>query len=408
MPEPRPKTSLVQSGGWPFLISGMIGRLPAATLQLGLLMYITASGLGFALGGLTVAAVGLGTAAGAPIVGRLVDRFGPFPVVAITLVVQTVGILAVLAVVQWAPLPVLVLAAAALVGAANPQVGPICRAHWSTLARQRNQPDLVRVALGYEGACDEIGFVLGPAMASVLVGLLGPNPALWALLAFTWVGEGVFLLFLWHRRAERAQIVQHAGGNQPGRLEPGLLIWPLLACGSVGMVFGSTQTAVTAVHTSAGHAALSGIIYAFVGVGSAIMSVLIVRVAAPLGLRIAMGGLVVAGASVVMTMISAPVAHGVVAVVVGMGVGAVLVSGFARVEQCSPASRINQAMTFGATFLTLGISVGAGAAGPLSGADPAHGFWPAIAAGALAMLVGAVMLGQRRRPLPVVPETTGS
>ena len=47
-----------------------MGRQPAAMVQLGLLMYVAASGLGLDLGGLTVAAVGLGTASGATVTER--------------------------------------------------------------------------------------------------------------------------------------------------------------------------------------------------------------------------------------------------------------------------------------------------------------------------------------------------
>lgn len=393
--------SLVRAGGWPFLISGAIGRMPAATLQLGLLMYTTGSGLGFAVGGLTVAAVGLGTAVGSSFVGWFADRFGPLPVVGAALVAQTLGILAMIAAVTWWPVTALVLVIAAVIGASNPQVGPIARAHWSTLARQRGEPHLVRVALGYEGACDEVSFVVGPAVSSLLVGLLGPNPAMWTILVFTWVGEGVFVVFLaTRRRAEReaaASGMARPLGADPAaaRLRWGRVIWPLLACLSVGMVFGSTQTTVTAVNDAAGTPELSGVVYAFVGVGSAIMSMVVVRLPGPVGVKIIGGGVVIAVGEAVMRPIVGPVPHAAVALAIGLGVGAVLVSGFTAIERDAPPARINQAMTFAMMFLTLGIAAGSATSGVLV-THPPDGFWPGVAAGVIAVIAGAVV-GARTR-----------
>ena len=88
---PAGTPSLVSAGGWPFLLSALVGRLPAATVQLGVLLYVSGAGLGLGLAGLTVAATGLGSAVGAPLLGRLVDRFGPlFVVVGLSWLVFTI------------------------------------------------------------------------------------------------------------------------------------------------------------------------------------------------------------------------------------------------------------------------------------------------------------------------------
>lgn len=389
--------SLVKAGGWPFLVAGAVGRMPAATLQLGLLMYVTSSGLGFGLGGLTVAANGLGIAAGAPIVGRVADRFGPAPVVLAAIIGQTLGLLALIAVVATTPLPALVLLCSFVVGAANPQVGPISRAHWSLLARKREEPSLIRVALGYEGACDEVSFVVGPVLASLLVGLLGPDPALWVLLCFTWVGEGIFWLFL-ITRSSQPTASQSAGSEQDGTstrvpLPLGLMMWPLLGCMAVGMIFGSTQTTLTAVSDAAGRPELSGLVYGCVGIGSACMSILVVRLPASRPAKIICGGALMIAGETVIQFVQAPALQAAVALGIGIGVGAVLVSSFGGIEQVAPRARVNQSMTMAMTALTLGISLGAAVSGMLV-AEPTHGFWPGVAAGALAVTAGCVIRAQ--------------
>ena len=389
--------SLVKAGGWPFLITGAIGRIPAATLQLGLLMYVTSSGLGFGLGGLTVAANGLGIAVGAPVVGRVADRFGPAPVVLAALVGQTLGLLAMITVVATLPSPALVLLCSFVVGAANPQVGPISRAHWSLLARRREDPSLIRIALGYEGACDEVSFVVGPALAGLLVGLLGPDPALWVLLCFTWVGEGVFWLFLVTRSSQptapQSAVPEQDEASARAPLPLGLMVWPLLGCMAVGMIFGSTQTTLTAVTDAAGHPQLSGLIYGCVGVGSACMSVLVVRIPAPRATKIMCGGVLMIMGETVIQFVASPVLQAVVAFAIGLGVGAVLVSSFGGIEDVAPRTRVNQAMTMAMTALTLGISLAAAVSGMLM-SEPTHGFWPGVAAGVLAVTAGCVIRAQ--------------
>ena len=202
----RVRSTLVSEGGWPFLLAAGIGRLPAATVQLGMLMYVTAIGLGLELAGMTVAAIGLGTAIGATLMGRLVDAFGPLPVVMLATVVQVCGLVGI-----YFMTPGLVagdisgltmLGVAAVVGFANPQVGPITRTHWSHIARRTGQPQLVSRALGYEGAMDEISFIVGPIVASTLVAVLGPTPALWTLVGLIVVGQGVFIAYLAATRSE--------------------------------------------------------------------------------------------------------------------------------------------------------------------------------------------------------------
>lgn len=384
---------LISTGGWAFLITSAIGRLPASALQLGLLLYVTASGLGFATGGAVVAAVGVGTALGAPVVGRLVDRFGASVVVGVALVLQSIGLIGMHQFVASGSV-VGLLVSAGLVGAANPQIGPIARARWSGLARERNQPDLVRAAMGYEGACDEASFVIGPVLASFLIGGLGPDVALWVLLALVWVGQGIFLIYLITNRQSWRPEIDLSLPEAAERFKLGQLAWPLLATVAVGVVFGATQTALAAEYSAAGTPWLTGLVYGCVGIGSGLASLLVVRIKwLPLAMRIAAGGAITAVAAVGLRLTEQAPMAAVLALFVGGGVGIVIVSALLRIEQVAPPERINLAMTLGATGVTLGVSLGAAVAGLLV-TDPGRGLWPTILAGLAALLIGVLM----RRP----------
>lgn len=396
---PPARLSLPAAGGWPFLATALVGRMPSSMIQLGLLMVVASSGLGVGLGGVTVAAVGVGTAVGAPLVGRGVDRWGPLPVVVAATLVQVAGLLAVLAVTTGdAPTWALVLCAG-VIGAANPQVGSIARSRWSHLARRRGGPDLVRRAMGYEVAADEIGFVVGPVAASLLVALLGPVPALWVLVGLALVGQGAFAAYLWTDRAAwPRRTVRAASAHPAARLSLGPLVAPMLACLAVGVAFGSTQTGLTAVNEARGTQELTGLVYACAGVGSAIASLVVSRLVGrgSIAVRVAAGGVAVLVGALGLATLPSAWAAAAYALVLGVGAGTLLVSSYARAERVAAPGVVASTMALMATALVLGVSAGAAASGALAGSLP-QAFWPAAAAGVLGTCA-AVGLRTGRRP----------
>lgn len=385
------KPYLIERGGAAFLITAAVGRMPAAMIQLGLLMYVASSGLGLDLGGLTVAAVGIGTAFSATTVGRLVDRFGPIPVIAFATIIQVITMAAI-----WSITPNLIagtlprgllLGFAVVCGAANPQIGPIARSHWSHLSRDLAEPRLIREALGYEGAMDEASFIVGPIIAGLLVSLLGPTVALPTLMGIVVLGQGVFLIYVvvdrsrWHRRT-----VALADGHNP-TIPVRKLLHPGIVALSTGMIFGATQTTLTAVNAATGTEHLTGIIYGSVGIGSAISSMLVVRVpprvkAVP---RLAVGAIFLILGGVGFMMQPGLIASLIVAIGLGIGVGIVLVTSVSIAERVAPSERIATVMTLLTMCLTLGVSLGAAVAGMLASAV-GEGFYLVIGAGCVVLV----------------------
>lgn len=377
----------------------MFGRQPAAMVQLGLLMYVAGSGLGLDLGGLMVAAVGLGTAVGATIIGRLVDRFGPLPVLIGATLVQLSGLFTILqltppvidgSLTRWALLGV-----GLVVGSANPQVGPIARSHWSHIARERNEPSLIRQALGYESAMDELSFIVGPIGAGLLVSLLGPVAALWSLMGIIVVGQGLFIAYLIVERGAWGRVMPQPGETPDARLPIRVLLGPMIILLAVGVVFGATQTALTALNEFRGTQEMTGIIYGCVGVGSMTASLIAPRLSQRITMnhRLLAGSVGVLATGVAMLFLPGPAPAIVIAIVLGLAVGIILVTGFTRAEQVAPPSRMASAMTLLSTCLTLGVSMGAASAGQLAG-DLMLAFAPLVAAGVLA-LTAAFLISRR-------------
>jgi predicted MFS family arabinose efflux permease len=157
-------------------------------------------------------------------------------------------------------------------------------------------------------------------------------------------------------------------------------------------VFGSTQTALTAVNVLRGTEAYTGVIYGFMGAGSAVASILVSRLPErfPLSLRVAIGASFIAVACVgLFSLPSAPVMAGLF-VIVGVGVGAMLVSSFGRGERIAPSHRIASVMTMLTTCLVLGVSLGAALGGVLS-VQPERGFMLTMAAAVVGMFASVTL-----------------
>lgn len=177
----------------------------------------------------------------------------------------------------------------------------------------------------------------------------------------------------------------------------GALLPPMIVLLSVGITFGATQTALTAVNTARGTEYLTGIIYGAVGIGSACSSLFTPRL--PLrftaGKRLVFGsvGLLFAGLAFSLLPTTWPALA--VAILAGVGIGVTLVTSFSRAEEVAPTSRIASSMTMLSMCLTLGVSIGAAIAGQLSDVLW-QGFLPVIGAGLLALAASAVVIWHQR------------
>lgn len=387
---------LIRSAGPSFLLLGFLGRVPAAFNQLGMLLIVSAAGRGLAAAGAAVAVVGLGTALGAPVIGRSVDRFGPVRVLLTALSLQVLALLGVACLLSIDASTPLILLCGALLGAANPQAGSIARACWSGIARRdsdrANAVRIIRLGFGFETAADETSFVAGPVAAGLFVTFLGPLGATWALLISTLAFEGAFALWLarnqqlWVREQSTAEPV-----STPISLAS--LAPQLIVIFAVGMVFGTTQTALTAVNEATGNPALTGPMYGAMGVTSALAGLISPSLPGTWNCKVVFGGVLVAVCSLLLTTLPAPAVMLALILVMGAGVGNTLSNSYTELESHAPAGKITTVMTIAATCLVLGVSSGS-MVGGLIGTHLHFANTPAVAAGALMVIVALVTLSR--------------
>ncbi|MHA7620415.1 MFS transporter [Cellulosimicrobium cellulans] len=364
---------LPQLAGRAFLPVAFLARLPFSMLTIGTLLLVSSTTSSVALGGLASAATALGTALGGPTQGALADRVGQRRVLLVCVPVATVAVLALVLSASTPGATAAVLLAAAATGASAPQVGPLARVRWLRLAA--DEPRTVEAAMSYESTADEVSFVLGPALVGVLASAGSPQVAVLAAAGGIAVFGAAFALHPTarattpHGHGPHAATAGAADGGTAAlvRREAVVLVGML----AMGLLFGGTQAALTALTRDAGVPGSAGLVYAVMGVGSAITALSVVALPRRWGLRSRWitfaAGLLVGTAGLVLAAAGGSLTAVVVAVAAtGLFVGPVMVTVFTVAGERAPAGRTASAMTLVASANVVGVAIGASGGGALA------------------------------------------
>ncbi|MBO1266967.1 MFS transporter [Arthrobacter cavernae] len=404
---------LPELAGPGFLPLGLFARLPLAMLTVGTLTLVTSVSNSYAIGGMAAGAVGIGSALGAPVLGGLADRAGQRMVLLVAAVVNALAVAGLLAAAYLTPGfgsvadAAAVLVAAFLAGASCPQVGPMARVRWMALTTRNlsggrnsvaaNRADL-DTALSYEGTADEITFVLGPALVGALASLVAPwlPLAIAALLTITLVPAfAVHPTQLAVVPAPRGQAAAVGGPSGKAARRAGWLIVavPVLAMVCMGTFFGSAQNALNAYAAEFATAEIAGLLYAVMGLSSAVAALSVAFWPQRFGLA---ARWIVAAAAMAAFSLLTVLPAGIwpmvlVLLLLGIPVGPVMVTVFSIGGVVAPAGRMATVMTALASGIVAGTALGAYLAGLLAETrGPAAAFAVSMAASAALLLLGGI------------------
>ena len=381
----------------PYLALDTTVRLATAMFPLGILLYVADRTGSFATGGLAVAALSVGGGLGGSLVGMAADRFGHRTVLLLATVAQVLTLGTVLVLDGREPIP-LTLLLVALLGVSNPQAGAMARSRWGARARDReDRRPFVSSAMAFEGAVDEMSFVVGPVLVSTVAGLA--DPALGLVLALV-IAVGTQVGFGLHPTALPGRGPTPAGrrGGRPP-VPVARLASLMVAMAGVGMVFGVTQTGIAAELSLAGRDELTGPVYAVLGVGSAVMSLVTTRfpVTVTLEARIVGAGLLLVAGGMLTSRADGPLALAAGCLVLGIAVAPAMISAFALAERAAPLGWVTTTMTALSTANVAGVAAGAAVAGLLvDAASPGSALLVDCAAGLLVAGGGVAAVLSRR------------
>ena len=242
--------------------ASLIGRLPIGITGLALLLFVQTSLGSFAQGGAAAACYMAGLSCVAPILGRLIDRYGPRGVLLATAMLFPTALVALVYAVERIGAPAVLLAAA--VGATFPPITVCMRTYF----RQRFAEELqLTTAYSLESVLIELIFILGPLLVALFVAFARPSTAVHFAAACGSIGA---LLFLRSAAVRAWKIEKRSTASLLGPLgERGFL--PLIIvvlCFSAA--FGFLEIGVTAYATERESAALAGVLLGLMSVGSAL------------------------------------------------------------------------------------------------------------------------------------------
>jgi predicted MFS family arabinose efflux permease len=374
----------------------LMGRLPFAINALAVLLFVRDISGSFAGAGVVSGALALGSAFGAPLQGRLVDRRGEGMLMTLACV-HAAALLAIWSL-GTAGTGTASLAALALVaGVAFPPTGSVLRSRWPTLLEDR--PELITSAYAFDSVMIETAFVAGPLLTALGVALLGPEAMLGLSAGLMLAGTALFVAAL--PSADDAPRDDAAGGLWGALASPGIRT-VALASFPVGFCFGTIEVGLPAFSHAHGSGELAGVLLAVWSAGSLVGGFLYgarpprsplidVHTRLAVLLPLACLPLIAAGP---------PISMAILVAVAGAPVAPLIASRNELVSTIAPSGAITEAFTWPLTALVGGLSVGVAAAGLLVDAS---GWETAMLVGAVTAAIGALLVVSRRETLVIAP-----
>jgi MFS family permease len=384
---------LAVPGAPAFSAAALVARLPISMLGLGFVLLVSEETGSYAKAGVISAVAVIANAVGAPLQGRLTDRFGQHRVLPATSALFGLGLaLGLLAISQGAPTPV-PHACAALAGLALPQAGSMVRARWTHNA----EPSMIPTAFALEAVLDEVVFIVGPVVVTFLATMVDPYLGL----AVAGVAGITGSLALAVQRRTEPPSGHHRDRETPRGAMPVAFLAPLVGAGvGFGILFGAAEVVTVAVADAAGYKELSGALLAVWAAGSLIAGFLVgalpPRIAPLRQLRITTAVLTLSVLPLLLTS-SLPLVA-VALFVSGFAIAPSMVAATRLVEQGVPKERLTEGIAWFTTGLATGVAPGAAISGwVVDHVAPSWGYAVCAGAGLLAM-AGAWLIRGVRSP----------
>jgi MFS family permease len=342
----------------PLLAAAFLGRLPVGMFSLAVVLFLSKETGSFAVAGAATGGFAIAGGVSAPIIGRLIDRFGQTPVLVVCAAGFPASVAALIAVGEAGSATVPIVACAGACGLTFPPLFATLRALISVLAG-----GLTETAFALEAMLQELFFIFGPLLVAVIVALATPQAALIAAAAMVTAGTLAFAATAasrnWGRRV--------AEGGRAGALVSAGIRTILLMSIVDGMTFGALEVALPAFAQDHGSAGTAGVLLGMLAFGSLLggfwygarewardPAELILWFAWPLAGGLAT--LALAGSVPVML---------VLLFVAGLFIAPSAALSFTLIRRLAPAGALTEAFTWLSTGVTAGFAFGGLAAGVL-------------------------------------------
>ena len=394
-----------------FCGAGFVARAGGAMVNVGIVLMISALYGSYGWAGVLAAANGLAWAAGNAVLSRLVDRHGQRSVMVPAVIVTAASMVAfIVAGVVHAPIWVLLIPCA-ISGATGGSASAMVRARWNNALNNDNQ---LHAAFALESTLDEITYMIGPMVATLLATTIHPAAGLVAPVVLGVVGG------LWfYQGLQASQPPIHKLGSidtsamlpathdttdlTPPRsvtlqrdrfvLAFGGMIPVVAVTALFGCTFGAVDIAVVAATTEFGARGMAGVVLGGLSLGSALAGLAYgARVwRASLSRRFVVGVLAYAVLTALLLLAHSVLVLVAFALFCGMAVAPSLTNANTLVAALVPRHRLTEGLAWIGTSIGIGASIGSSVAGQLVDQYNYLGGFLTAAVGATAALAVAVL-----------------
>jgi hypothetical protein len=359
--------------------AGFVGRFPMGMVGLAVTMLVVAQTGSYGLAGAIAAAVTLSAAVGGPLGARLADQYGQHRVVPPLILVNTLA----LAGLTWAVMAgwprLLWFALAAVQGLTGPNIGAMVRSRWARLV---SNPAQLNTAFALESTLDEVAFVIGPPLATLLAVAVAPWSAVATGILLSLAGS---LGLAAQRRTEPPAAPRGHGAT--GRSWSAVMVVVVGLMFLMGGIFGALEVATVAFALERGAPGTTGWYLGAFALASMATGLFLGMRELTWGLshQIIAGAAMLAASTSALPFITTSWLFGLGMFATGLGCSAVLIGGMQLVERSQPANRLTESLAIAVS----GIMVGSAAAVAVAGAA----IDAAGAAAGMAVAAGAALLG---------------
>ncbi len=379
-------------GSAAFSSTGLIARMPISMITISLVLLVSQTTGSYGIAGIVSAVATFSTAIAMPQIAKFVDRKGQARITRpLILFAVLIWVLVIIAVTSGWPYWTWIILAL-IGGGAAPSIGAMVRARWMHVLPDKT---LQQRAFSWESSLDEIVFMTGPPLATILATSVAPYAGLLAALVLLLCGG---FLFTAQRSSEPPPLVEDHRVSTLALLKGSILIVGAVFIGC-GIAFGSIEVIVVAFADEQGHKPLAGLVLAAFAFGSLL---------AGLAFGVIKWKRSVGGQFVVAAVLFGVLAQGlllasnlwmltVLSFISGVAIAPLLISATMLVERLVPPYALTEGLTWATTALVAGVTIGAAVGGQLIDSYGAHtAFFLPAGAAILAALI-AILASPRLR-----------
>ena len=376
---------LSRPGALAFSSAGALARLPMSMVGIGIVLMVSDLYGSYGLAGRVSAVYVVTHAICAPMLARLVDRNGQARVMRPAIAVTVLGLGALIGIALAHGSPWLLYAAAVVTGASLGSIGALVRTRWSHVLHDSRE---LHTAYSLESAVDELVFIVGPVMATVLATSVQPTAGLVVPIVAVTVGG---LVFFAQRGTEPPASDRERGSRaRLSRSAPMRVL--AVAFVFMGSIFGATDVTTVAFAEEQGSKGAAGLVLAVFAAGSLLAGLGYGsrHWTSPLWSRFAIGMVALAVGVSLFFVVDSLVTLAIVMFVTGFSIAPTLINGNGLVQATVPREQLTEGLTWVGTALGFGISIGSSLAGALIDERGSHGGFLVVVGSAVAAVLATL------------------